>query len=558
MTDDRHHLSTSGREQARRSGRSAAIVAAGILLSRLSGLAREVGLRNWLGTTTNQADSFAAALIIPKLMQNLLGEGSLSASFIPVYSRLLEDDDEKEAGKVAGAVFSMLAALTALLVVVGLVVARPVARLVAPGFSDAKLDLTADLLRITVAGVGFIVLAAWCLGVLNAHRKFFLSYVAPVMWNVAIIAAIAFAGLRNWALDDVARAAAWGVLIGGLAQFLIQVPAVWRVAPGLRFGFKRSNRSVQTVLRRFGPAVAGRGIVTLSTYVDLALASLLATGAAAALGASQVLYLMPISAFALSVAAAELPELSRGGETTTQVTARLRVGFERISLFLVLSLVVYVVVGRDIVAALYERGETSSDDGFLIWAVLAVYALGMPASGASRLLQSARYAAGDVSGPARIAAVRVTVAAVVGVATMFQLDRLGVSGSDITRLGDLPAFEPLTAGERVGGQVVRLGAVGLAAGATVAAWLELALLQRRIRTDFPDSPRAGSSLLPLAAPAFLAAGVGLIVVAVAGALPALATAGLAAIAVGLVYFVVANLVGNRAAVELMSPILKRL
>ena len=219
MSDDRSLLPPPGDERARRSGRSAAIVGAGILLSRVAGLGREVVLRRWLGTTTDAADAFGVALIIPKLMQNLLGEGSLSASFIPVYARLLEDDEEKEAGRVAGAVFSMLAVLTGLLVAVGLFLADPLARIVAPGFAGAKLDLTADLLRITVAGIGFIVLAAWCLGVLNAHRKFFLSYVAPVVWNVAIIGFVVFAETPSAT-----------TLIGAATIMSASIYTVWREA----------------------------------------------------------------------------------------------------------------------------------------------------------------------------------------------------------------------------------------------------------------------------------------------------------------------------------------
>ena len=121
---------------------------------------------------------------IPNLLQNLLGEGSLSASFIPVYSRLLGEGRRDEAGKVAAAVAGLLTALAGGLVVVAIVAARPLATLLAPGFEGARLDLTVDLLRITTGGLGLLVLSAWCLGILNSHGRFFLPYVAPVLWNV--------------------------------------------------------------------------------------------------------------------------------------------------------------------------------------------------------------------------------------------------------------------------------------------------------------------------------------------------------------------------------------
>ena len=159
-------------------------IGTGILLSRLAGLLRESLLRSVLGLGP-AADAFTAALRIPNLLQNLLGEGSLSSSFIPVYSKLLSEGKEKEAGHTAGAVAGLLIAFTGALTLVGILIARPIAKLLTPGFSSEKLDLTADLIKITTAGIGFLVLAAWCLGVLNSHRKFFLSYVAPVILNAA-------------------------------------------------------------------------------------------------------------------------------------------------------------------------------------------------------------------------------------------------------------------------------------------------------------------------------------------------------------------------------------
>ncbi|MDH3754001.1 MAG: murein biosynthesis integral membrane protein MurJ [Acidimicrobiia bacterium] len=557
MSDDRHLRTSRRDERARRSGRSAALVASGILLSRISGVGREIGLRAGLGTGTAAADAFAAALIIPKLLQNLLGEGSLSASFIPVYARLLEDGEEKEAGRVAGAVFSVLAVLTAALVLVGLFLARPLATIVAPGISGDERDLIVDLLRIMSTGIGFIVLAAWCLGVLNAHRRFFLSYIAPVLWNAAIIAGLIVASVQDWVQADIAEAAAWGVLVGGLLQFLVQLPLVLRLVPSLRLGFGRGSMHFRAVLRRFVPAVSGRGVVTLSTYLDVALASLLATGAIAALSSAQVLYLMPISAFALSVAAAELPELSRGMDTERRAAIQLRLGLERISLFLVFSAVAFLAIGETVVAALYERGSTNADDVMLIWLVLAAYSLGMPASGASRLLQNARYAEGDVSGPARIAALRVAIAAVVGVVVMFQLDRYAIVGGEIQRMGDLPAFTPVAKDVRTDG-TLRMGAVGLAVGASVAAWVELVWLQRRVRRGLPMAPLVRWSLWRLA-PAGAAAAVICIVgrLTLDSVAPILVAPVVLAVA-GLIYLAIANVSGNRAAVELMSPILRRI
>src|SRR5690606_17273756 len=151
------------------------------------------------------ADAFRAALRIPQLLQNLLGEGALSAAFIPVYSKLLDEGREGDAGRVAGAVAGLIAALTAALVLLGALPAPLITSVVAPGFDGARYDLTVELTRVMTAGIGFVVLAAWCLGVLNAHRRFFLSYAAPLLWNLAQVAAVGIAMAISASDPDMAR-----------------------------------------------------------------------------------------------------------------------------------------------------------------------------------------------------------------------------------------------------------------------------------------------------------------------------------------------------------------
>ena len=243
-----------------RSPRGSSAVASGIALSRLAGLVRESLLRSVLALGP-AADAFAAALRIPNLLQNLLGEGSLSASFIPVYSRLLGEGRDDEAGRVAGAVAGLLTALAGGLVVVAIVLARPITVLLAPGFEGRRLDLTVDLMRITTGGLGLLVLSAWCLGVLNSHRRFFLPYVAPVLWNAAQIAVLAAAAFGDWSPRQAAVALAWGLVAGGALQFGVQALAVWRLAPDLRPSLGRGIPAVAEVRRRFGPAVLGRGVL---------------------------------------------------------------------------------------------------------------------------------------------------------------------------------------------------------------------------------------------------------------------------------------------------------
>ncbi len=466
--------------------RGSVMVAAGILCSRLTGLVREAVMAGYLGTSV-AADAFRAAMRIPNLMQNLLGEGVLSAAFIPVYSRLLAEGRDDDAGKVAGAIAGLLAALTGVLVLVGVILAGPLTDVIAAGMSGERRDLTVRLVRILFPGVGFLVLSAWCLGVLNSHRRFFLSYVAPVIWNVAQITALAGAawwlarGGEEPALATLATALAVGAAIGGVLQFAVQLPTVLALSRGLRLSLRRDLTGVRQAIGAFGPVLAGRGVVQLSAFLDTLLASFLAVGALSALGYAQALYLLPISLFGMSIAAAELPELSSMDRADRPaLSKRVQRGLRQIAFLVTPVVVIYLVAGGAVVQALFQRGEFSADARTLVWLVLAGYAIGLPASTSSRLLQSALYGLDRPSIPARISAVRVLLSALIGVTLMFQLDRVAIAAGGLALVGDLPAFSPLPGEVAEGGGPLRLGAAGLSLAAGTTAWLEYGLLRRAL------------------------------------------------------------------------------
>ena len=388
------------------SGRSSSmLVAAGILLSRLAGLVRASVFNAFLGVGAS-ADALGFATRVPNVLQNLLGEGSLSASFIPVYSAEL-DRDEEEAGRIAGAVAALLALTAAVIVVVSWIFAPQIAALLmifTGGSEDPRFELTVTLLRIIFPSTGLLVLSAWCLGILNSHRQFFLSYVAPVLWNiaqiVAVVGAVVFFSVGDTTdaaasalaspsgnidlLGDVAEVAAWGFLIGSAIQFLVQLPYVLRVVRGLRVRLDTSREGVREILRRFVGAVSGRGVVQISAFADTILAGALTAGAVGALVNAQILHVLPISLFALSVAAAELPEMSRMKDPA-EVRERTDRGFGQIAFFVGFTAIAYVLLGDKIVGALFERGEFNSDDTLLVWFVLGTYAFGLIPSALSRL-----------------------------------------------------------------------------------------------------------------------------------------------------------------------------
>jgi len=460
---------------------SSYLVAAGILLSRVAGLIRERIFATFFGTSL-YADVFRAGLRMPNVLQNLLGEGTLSASFIPVYSELLEQGRTKEAGRVAGAIFAILLAVAGALALIGVLLAPVMVSVLLPGFEGERRELAIVVTRILFPMAGVLVLSAWSLGILNSHRRFFIPYFAPVLWNAAMIATLLLLG-GGMTPDRLVVALSWGALAGGVLQFAIQLPWVLRLERELKVAWNTRIAEVREAVRNAGPAIMGRGVVQLSGYVDMVLASFLAAGAVAAIGYAQVLYVLPVSLFGMSVAAAELPELSRQrGQAAEVLRDRTIAALKRVAFYVVPSFVGFVLLGDVIVAALYQSGEFGRQDTLLVYFTLLGYSIGLLASTSTRLFSSTFFALRDTRTPARYAAMRVATAAVLGALLMIQFEGITPLGSDGPRIGP-----GLFGGITLNGQA--LGAVGLATAAGTAAWLELILLRRAIR------PRIGSVAL---------------------------------------------------------------
>src|SRR6266700_3659072 len=208
-------------------GKSAFLVGAGTLINRIIGVIRQRVFAHYLGIS-DAAGAFNAAFKIPNFLQNIFGEGALSASFIPVYAKLLAEGDEKEASSVADAILTLLALVTSVIVAVGVLVTPYIITVIAPGFTGPIRELTIHLVRIFFPGAGLLVMSAWCLGILNSHRKFFLSYTAPVIWNFAMIGTLVWFGPGRTE-ESLATVLAWGSVVGSGLQVLVQLPPVFRV-----------------------------------------------------------------------------------------------------------------------------------------------------------------------------------------------------------------------------------------------------------------------------------------------------------------------------------------
>jgi len=451
------------------SSRNSFFVALGILCSRVAGLVRQRVFSHYFGLTA-AADAFMAAFRIPNFLNNLFGEGALSASFIPVYASLVARGEREEADRVAGAVFSILALAVSVIVLIGVLATPILIDAIAPGFSGETRELTIVLVRILFPGAGLMVLSAWCLGVLNSHHRFLLSYSASVVWNVAMIATLLLFG-NGRELPWLAEILAWGSVVGSGLMFLVQLPIVLTLAPHLRFALDTASEHVRTVVRNFGPVFISRGVVQLSGYIDTLIASLLPTGAVAALLNAQTIGLLPVSLFGISVSAAELPAMAGAVGVESQgipaLQRRLNAGLRQIAFFVVPSAMAFLALGDVIAAAIFQTGRFTHEDAVYVWTILAGSAVGLLASTLGRLYSSTYYALRDTRTPLNYAIIRVGLTTVLGYLSAIPLPHY---------LGVNPMW----------------GTAGLTASAGVAGWVEMLLLRaslnRRIgRTGLPSS-----------------------------------------------------------------------
>jgi putative peptidoglycan lipid II flippase len=438
----------------RGTGAAAVLVGIGIFTSRLFGIARQVLMAKYLGAGV-AADAFMASFKITNILQNLFGEGALSASFIPVYSKLLEHGDEKDAGKVAGAVAAILSLTVAVIVLVGVVATPLLIPLIATGFKGETRELTIHLTRILFPGAGVFVLSAWCLGILNSHRRFLLPYLAPVLWNVVMIGTLVWAGPKQQP-RDLASTLAWASVIGATVQFLVQLPTALRLAKHLRFSLSRELPEVRVVTSNFGGAFMSRGVVQISSYIDNWLATFLPGGMVATFGYASAIVVLPVSLFGMAVSAAELPEMSRATGDERAIAAKLKDsltrGLRKIAFFVVPSAAAFIGFGDVIARILLERGNFRPEFTRFAWGILAGAAVGLLASTFGRLYSSTFYALRDTRTPLRFAIARVVLSTAMGSIFALLVPRwLGI--------------DP------------RWGAAGLSISSGIAGWVEFALLR---------------------------------------------------------------------------------
>lgn len=513
-----------------RIARGARLVTAGILFSRVLGLVRFQAFAYFL-TGTYQGDAYNAALRIPNVLRNLLGEGAISASFIPVYAAALERGDTAGARAVANALLGVLLAGVAVLSLAGIALAPVLSALLISGASAETAELTTRLMRVLFPMTGLMVLSGWCLGVQNAHRRFFLAYASAALWSLAQIALLVIGGPRAESLTELAWWLAWATLIGAVLQVAAQAPQVWRLMTGIRPTLALATPGLKAVLVSWVPVVSTLGLAQISSFVDLQIASWLPEGAITSMTFAQQLYLLPLSLFGVATAAAALPELAResvreGGGAAAGLSA----AAQRVLFYTVPSAVAFVAIGSWIVALIYRGGTFGDEAQRIVHLVLAAYAIGLTAYALARVLVSAFQAQRDYRTPLVAAAFSVATGAAVAVALALPFR-------------DRP-----------------LAVAGIAVGSAVGANVNLCILWLRLRArlgatlDLRAAGFVGSRAL---AAALVAAAAGVATGWLLGGVPVKLAAVAVVPAYGVTFLVVARAMGLDEAGRLLGSIRRR-
>lgn len=440
-------------------------------VSRLLGLVREQVIAGVFGANW-MTDAFLVAFRIPNFMRRLFAEGSFSTAFVPVLTEVKEKRSHAELRELVSRTMGTLGGVLLIVTALGVVGADALTAIFAPGSAleqPEKFRLTADLLRITFPFLMLVSLTALAGGVLNSFHKFALPAVTPVILNLCMIAgAWWFSGWFSIPISVLA----WAVLIAGVLQLLLQLPAL-RALDLLalpRWGW--SHADVRRILRLMVPTLFGSSVAQVNLLLDTLIASFLITGSQSWLGYSDRLLEFPLGIFGVALGTVILPSLSRHHvNTDAQGFSRaLDWGLRTTLLISIPAMLGLVLLAHPIVATLFQHGRFTAHDAEMVGLSLAALSFGLPAFALVKVLAPAFYARQDTKTPVRA-----------GVAAM-----IANMGLNLLFVGAL--FALWRSNEAGGTMLARLAAIpglhmGIALASSVASYLNLWLLWRGVRRD---------------------------------------------------------------------------
>lgn len=409
--------------------RSAAVMGAATFISRLLGFVRDILIARFFGTTA-AAQAFVIAFMIPNLLRDLVAEGAVSAAVIPTLSSYLRKGKEafwELSNLLLNSTILILGALT----VLGVLFSPILVAFVAPGFLQdrALFELTVMLTRVLFPFIFLIGLSAYAMGVLNCLHHFFLPALGPSLLNLSMIASFFF--LVPYANPPI-LGLALGVLVGGVVQFLIQLPTLQKRGCFYKPHFAFQHPGVQQAGRLIVPRVFGSAIYQLSVVIDRVFASLgsvVGEGGVAALYYSNRIVQLPFALFGVSMATAALPTLSDQAHDQGLEEFRKTLLFSLRSVLFVMTpaLIGTLVLARPIVQILFERGSFDTYSTEITTNALFFYVMGLLAFSGSKILASAFYSLQDTRTPVKAAAISLLVNVLFNAILMFPMKIGGIA-----------------------------------------------------------------------------------------------------------------------------------
>jgi putative peptidoglycan lipid II flippase len=396
------------------------------LVSRLTGFIRDIVMAAILGAGP-MADAFFVAFRLPNHFRAIFAEGAFAAAFVPAYARTLEEAGLPAAKLFADQIAAALIAINLVLLGLALLFTPLVVSVLAPGFvgDPQRFDLAVALTRITFPYLALVSVETLFAGILNANNRFASAAAAPILLNLSVVATLLLAPY----FSDVGHAAAWGVLIAGVAQVLLVGIDAERHGYGVRLRLPRMSPSTRRFLKALGPAIIGAGGVQLALFADTLIASFLPTGALSALYYADRINQLPIGVVGIAVGTVLLPEMSRrlaAGDATGAASAQAR-GIQLALLLTVPCAAAAVTIPDLIMRALFARGAFTPADAAAAGATLAAYSIGLLPFVLMRSFTAPFYARGDTATPVKAALLAAAINIALKVVLMGPLAQVGLA-----------------------------------------------------------------------------------------------------------------------------------
>ncbi len=383
--------------------KAATTIGMGTLLSRILGFFRDMVIAHFFGAGM-VADAFFVAFRIPNLWRRLVGEGSMTISFIPVYTEYLTLRSEEESREVTHIAFTIAGVILLILTLLGIFFSPILIQVIAPGFIQIpeKFQLTVTLNQIIFPYLFFMGLFALCMGILNSHRHFFAPAIAPIFLNISIIFSV-FLFYHTFQIPVMTLAL--GVLAGGVIQFLFQIPFLWKKRITFRLNFNYRHPAIKRIGLLMVPGMIGTAVYQLNVFVDTIFASFLPSGSVSYLFFADRLLEFPLGIFAIAVGMASLPSLSKlaSQEKMEEFRETLSFSFRLVSFISVPAMVGLIALKTPIINLLFQRGLFDYNATEKTALALLFYSVGLWAIAGSRTIVPAFYSLQDTWTPLKIA-----------------------------------------------------------------------------------------------------------------------------------------------------------